>query len=252
MVLTSVDKAMKLMDILAENPKGMRIKEISEYMQISQSSVHHIISTIIPYGYIQQNSDTKKYSLGYRFLSIGHTVLENIDYASVSHPYLEELRPHIEGAIHLSVLKGNRLVYVDKTDWPEGLSLVIYVGFSTEAYAASGGKLLLSYKGIEELKSLYVNENFRAYTERTVRNFKELQAELEIIQKQGYAFDNEEHYDGVRSIAVPVLFGNQPIAALSATGSILTYSYDRMETEVLPLLRGAAKKISKELHGEKE
>lgn len=71
--------------------------------------------------------------------------------------------------------------------------------------------------------------------------------ELEKIYKQGYAIDDEEYYEGVRCVAVPIRAGRKTIAAISITGSIFTMTMERIDRELIGLIMKAAEKISSEM-----
>ena len=244
MILGSIDKAMKVFEILIENPGGLRLREISEKLDMNQSSVHHILSTMMPYGYIQQNTDTKKYALGFKFLMVASVMKDNMELRDITHKYIDELSCKVNGAVHVSVLKNNKLVYIDKSDRVEGLKLATYIGFTTEPYAAAGGKVLLSQMDEQSLDRMFANVIFKPYTEKTVRNLTELKKELQDVRQKGYALDDEEYYSGIRCISVPIKAGHKIIAALSITSSIFAYSAQEVTENIRKMAQKTADRIS--------
>ena len=247
MKINSIVRCIKIIEILSENPNGLKLTEISNKLDLHPSSVHHIINTLSPYDYITQDPDTKKYSLGFRFLEISRRILDNMDIRKVARRYLEELGKETREAIHLAVLRRNKVVYIDKIDNPGGLSLVTYVGFATDPHAAAGGKVLLAGLPDNQVKDIYLNRRMKNYGKKTITNLSSLMQEIEKIRGQGYAIDDEEYYEGVRCVAAPIRSGGEVLASVSVTGSIFTITMERIERELKSLVTSTAENISNEL-----
>jgi DNA-binding IclR family transcriptional regulator len=248
MKINSIERCLKVIDALSDHPAGLKLTEISGLLDLHPSSVHHIISTLLPHDYIIQDPDTKKYSLGFRFLEISRKILNSLDIRKVAHHHLEILRQKCQEAVHLAMLRDRKVVYIDKLDTLSGLSLATYVGFATDPHAASGGKVLLAGLKDEAVKTIYKNRSLKAYTKNTITRLPALMAELDRIRKQGYAVDNEEYYEGVRCVAAPVRSGGEVVASISVTGSIFTMTRERIEKELAATVVKAADSVSAELH----
>ena len=247
MKINSIERCLKVIDILSHHPAGLRLTEISDYLQLHPSSVHHMVSTLLPHDYITQDPDTKRYSLGFRFLEISRKILDNLDIRNVAHRHLEFLRQESQQAVHLAMLRDDKVVYIDKLDTPSGLSLATYVGFATDPHAAAGGKVLLAGLKDEAVRGIYKNKPLKDYGKNTITRLPVLMAELDKIRKRGYAVDDEEYYEGVRCVAAPVRSGGQVVAAISVTGSIFTMTQDRIEKELAARVIKAADLVSDEL-----
>ena len=247
MKINSIERCLKVIDTLSHHPAGLKLTEISDYLDLHPSSVHHMVSTLLPHDYITQDPDTKRYSLGFRFLEISRKILDNLDIRKVAHRHLEVLRQESQQAVHLAMLRDDKVVYIDKLDTPSGLSLATYVGFATDPHAAAGGKVLLAGLKDEAVRGIYKNKPLKDYGKNTITRLPALMAELDKIRKRGYAVDDEEYYEGVRCVAAPVRSGGQVVAAISVTGSIFTMTQDRIEKELAARVIKAADLVSDEL-----
>ena len=57
-------------------------------------------------------------------------------------------------------------------------------------------------------------------TENPITSMEDYWKEIQMVRKRGYAVDNEECYDGVRCVTVPVFSSGNPIfGGLSISGS---------------------------------
>ena len=247
MKLTTLDKSLQVIDLLSKNPQGLSPLEMSNIIGFPKSSIHHILSTFLPYDYVAQNAETKKYSLGFKFLSLGRVILNSFDVRKIANKYLLELHDECKEATHLAILRNGKVIYIDKIDTQGGLSLATYIGFRTEPHAGAGGKVLLSELSPKDILTIYHGRVLKQYGKNTITNIDDLFKELEKIRKQGYAIDNEEYYEGVRCVAAPIRAGEKIVASVSITGSIFTMTMERINNELKELVMKKVHKISSEM-----
>jgi IclR family KDG regulon transcriptional repressor len=247
MILSTLEKSLQLIDALSRNHEGLSLTHLSQLLGFPKSTVHHILSTFLVHDYIAQDAETKKYSLGFRFLSIGSRILDNLDIRKAAYLHLRKLHEKCNEAVHLSVLRNGKVTYIDKIQKAGGLSLDTYIGFSTDPHAAAGGKVLLSELTQEEVGRIYHDRPLRAFGKNTITQLADLLEELGKIRSQGYAIDDEEYYEGVRCVAAPVRAGGKIVAAVSITGSIFSVTMERLNRELIGLIRATAEDISAEL-----
>ena len=222
MKLTSVEKSLQVIDLLSQTPQGLSLSEISSMMGLPRSSVHHILSTFLPRDYVAQDPETKKYSLGFKFLSISSAILNNLDIRKTAFGHLRNLHQECSETVNLYLLRDGRITLIDKIQKVGGLSLDTYVGFSTEPHSAASGKVLLAGLPRSEIQRMYGARALGNYGPHTITGVDQLLAELDKVREQGYAIDNEEHYEGVRCVAAPIRAGRGVVAAVSITGSVFT------------------------------
>ena len=247
MKLTSLDKSLQVIELLSKHPGGLSLFELSSILDFPKSTVHHILYTLLPYDYVAKDPETRKYSLGFKFLEIGRRILDNIDIRSIGRRYLRELHDECKETVHLAILREAKVIYIDKIDTPAGLSLATYIGFATDPHAAAGGKVLLSELSPPEIANIYQDRPLQVYGKNTITNLDQLLEELETVRGQGYAIDDEEYYEGVRCVAAPIRAGGEIVAALSITGSIFTMTMERIHRELKELVMGKAREISSQM-----
>lgn len=247
MKLISLDKSLQIVELLSKYPSGLSLSELTTKSGFPKSTIHHILSTFLPYEYVAQEPETKKYSLGFKFLNISNLILGNIDIRKIAHKYLLQLHEECMEAVHLAILRNGKVVYIDKINKPDGLSLVTYVGFYTEPHAAAGGKILLSELSTDKIIQIYQGKSLKKYGKNTITSVDKLLNELKKIKKDGYAIDDEEYYEGVRCVAAPIRAGGQVVASVSITGSIFTITMERINNKLKKLVIETAEKISSEM-----
>lgn len=248
MKLTSIDKCFQIIDLLNRNPRSFTLSGISEKLNFNKSTAHHILKSLISNGYVKQHPERKEYSLGYKFLEVSSGILENIDVRKIANPYLRKLQEECQEAVHLTILKGGKVIYVDKVAPPGLVVLTTYIGFAIDAYAHAGGKTLLSDLPPEEIRRLYPEQPLKSHGKNTITTIEALLDELRKVKQNGYAIDDEEFHEGIRCVAAPVRAGGKAVAGLSISGSIFTMTRERINRDLIGLVMKTADKISAEMN----
>src|SRR3954464_7942484 len=89
--LASVDRALGLLDALAELPSGARVGELAQRTGINQSTVSRLLGTLMARGFVDRDDATARYRLGLRLVAYGDAVLAGLDVRTIARPQLEWL-----------------------------------------------------------------------------------------------------------------------------------------------------------------
>jgi DNA-binding IclR family transcriptional regulator len=247
MKLGTLEKTFNIIELLSKTPRGLRLSEMSAELGLPSSSIHHIVSMLRCYDYVDQDPDNKRYRLGFKFLVVSSTILNNLDIRRTAHPHLRQLHQKVNETVNLTILRNGQVTFIDKIQKVGGLSLDTYIGFSTAPHAAASGKILLSEMSPGEIEGIYRSKSLKVFGKNTVTTVSQLLKELENVRRLGYALDNEEYYEGVRCVAAPVRASSKVVAAVSVTGSIFTMTMEKINKEIIGLVKDAAERISAEL-----
>ncbi|MGD8564349.1 MAG: IclR family transcriptional regulator [Desulfarculaceae bacterium] len=247
MRIGTLEKTFRIIDILGEHPQGLRLSEMGRILGLPDSSVHHILSSLRSEFYVDQDQDTKRYYLGFKFLSISSKILQNLDIRRIAFPHLRQLHQRVNETVNLTILHNGQVTFIDKIQRLGGLSLDTYLGFRTDPHAAASGKVLLAGLSRREVEDIYQNRPLKSYGQNTITSLSKLMAELKQVKDHGYAVDDEEYYVGIRCVAAPIKSRSQTVAAVSVTGSITTMTMKRIKHEIIEQVRDTAQRISREM-----
>ena len=241
-----IDKAFKLIEIVANNKEGLRLKTIANSMSCSDSSIHHLISTLVENDIITKNPINNRYCLGVRILELGNKYLSGLPFYDIASKYLEELHEEFNESIYLLNFEGTRIVLLEEFSSSKMLKSYISIKIN-EAHATACGKILLSEFILTQLEEHIKKNGLTKFTNNTITNKDQLLKELQNVKNQGYSFDNEELEDNLICIGAPIYnFKNKLISAI-----IIALPKNRLDMQkkekIISALKNSTKIISEQL-----
>lgn len=244
---TAVERALAILEAVAQRSGGMTNSEISRRLQIPKSSTSYILRTLERHGYLHRERPSGKYRLGLKVLNLSRQALGGLDIKEVALPVLRQLAERNHLTAHLAILDHGEAVYIEKADAPGFIKMDTWVGRRLPVHATSVGKALVAYLPEAEIKALIRERGLKKLTSRTITTHAEFLRELERIRAQGYAVDDEENNLGVRCLGAPVFnrFGKVE-AAVGVSGT--TSQIDKVSLpKIAHVVIQAAQKISHQL-----
>jgi IclR family pca regulon transcriptional regulator len=135
------------------------------------------------------------------------------------------------------VLDSQDAVFVARSTHRRSLSSGLGVGTRLPAYCSATGRVLLSVQPKAHVEFLLGRMTRPAFTPHTLTGLRDIQREIHLVPKRGYAFCDEELEIGLRSIAVPVRNSRGGvIAALSLSVSAKRMTRQDVINRLLPEL----------------
>lgn len=213
-----IDRVINILMLLADG-KPRTYQEIGEAVGLSPSTTFRLLATLENYKFVQKGAGNR-YSLGLSCLELARGYYESNDLRKVALPELEALRDDVKETVHLAILSGVEVVYLEKLPGLHAIGLMgSRVGGRSPAYCTGVGKVLLAYTKPQEMRSHFLNHPLQPFTKNTITSFEALESELETIRNTGYALDRGEHEAEVRCVAAPIFdMHGRVIAALSISG----------------------------------
>jgi len=244
----SVVKAFRILDILAEQGE-IGVTELARTLNMHKATVYRFLLTMKEMGYLKKDLKTDKYSLTLKLFELGSSALGRLSILEEARPVMKKISENTAETIHLAVLEGGEVVYIEKFDSPQTLRMYSRIGRRAPAYCTGLGKALLAWAPPSVVER--VCRNLRGFTKNTITDPAALKRALAEIRKNGYSTDNEEHEDGIRCVAAPIKdLSGEVVAALSISGPSMRFDKERVE-KLKDIVIEAASEISGRLgyHG---
>lgn len=243
----AVERALAMLEAVAQEPDGLSNAEISRKLQIPKSSASYILRTLEKQAYLNRDNETGKYRVGLKILSLSRGALSGIDVREVALPIMRHLMEKTTLTCHLAILDGPDAVYIEKVEPTGFLRVDTWVGRRMKVHATSVGKALVAHIPQEKLEKIIAQAGMDKRTPKTITTMPRLLKELEKVRTQGYAVDDEENNIGARCLGAPV-FNQQGIieAAVGLSGTINQVNSQTMP-RIVEALKDAARHVSMQL-----
>lgn len=215
-LVQSVTRALRILDVLAQHPAGLGVAEIAKLTGLNVSTAHHLLHTLYTENYVGR-SDNGGYCLGYAVsrLYSAFVVTQQPDGRLVE--VLNELVSVTQETSYLAAWHNEDVVIQAIVEGSQQLRVGgLRVGYRGHTHARAAGKALLAYLDDERLNAFLNTYPLDRLTPNTICERDALLAELKRIARQGYALDQEEFTPGVACVAAPIFSaGGKAVAALS-------------------------------------
>ncbi len=206
---------------------------------MGKSSVHRALSTLLERGYVVKTADDR-YRLGLKLHEMGKLVVSGIRLHEVAHPPLERLRAECQETVHLAVLDGTDVVYLERFESAGLHRMLNRIGLRVPAHPTSSGRCLLAFGDPMQVEAV-LTAGLERRAPRTITSPKLFVDTLRQIRADGYAVSIEQSQAKVSSVGAPV-FGRDgsAIAAVSIVGPSLRFGSEHLPTQIRRARRCAA------------
>jgi DNA-binding IclR family transcriptional regulator len=246
-LVQSVSRSLRILEALGRKGKPQSLAEITATVKLPKTTVHRLLETLQYEGYVEQYPVTRQLQLSSKILEMAASFLDRFDVREVARPLLMELWQQSQESVHLGLLDGDEVLYVEKLESSHTIRMYSEIGRRAPLHCTGLGKALLANLPAEEIERIVGQKGLQRFTENTLVDRADLLQEIATIRSQGVAFDNEEHEKSVRCIAAPVYDAQGLVsAAISIAGPAFRMTPERQQ-DLKPHVVEAAQSISRRL-----
>ncbi|TCP53534.1 IclR family transcriptional regulator [Tamaricihabitans halophyticus] len=230
-----------LLGAFSAGDHALGVSELARRTGLPKSSVHRLTEQLLTHGFLERTENGLL--LGFKLFEIGQLAVRQRGLVDLARPHLADLRAASQNTVHLAVLEGTEVVYLDVLPWRDGPRLPSRIGGRFPAHATAVGKALLAYAS-SELVDAVLRPGLSRVSERTITSAAVFRKQLRRAREEGMAYEREESGAGVVCAASPILdHAGQAIAAISVSG----WSNRVRLNHVAPAVRTTALALSRAL-----
>lgn len=239
----TVQRAIQVLGQLAERPSS--IEQIASFMGTHRSTALRTLQVLEAEEMVVRDSHNV-FRLGRRVISLANAALESIDLRSVAAPFLSDLSHEVGHTIHLAMLEGDAVVYIDKREAKQTVRMYSRIGNRAPLHCTGVAKAIVAFLRPEDQERIASTIDYVVHTDNTIASPDEYFADLRATVERGYAIDHLEHEPWVNCIAAPVFEASgEVIGSVSITTTTLSCDYDTL-LSMVPQLFEASLGISRE------
>jgi DNA-binding IclR family transcriptional regulator len=234
-------RAFTLLSTFRPQDAELSLAELSRRTGIAKPTVHRLVVELDEWGIVERTP--RGVRLGMRLFELGQLAPRQRGLREAALPFLNDLYEATHETVHLGVLDGIEVVYVEKLAGRGGPPLPSRIGGRMPTYCTGVGKALLAFSPPGTLRAV-VEAGLTHRTPHTIVMPGLLEREIEAVRAHGVAFEYEESTAGIVCAACPVLGADgHALAAISISGWVTALD----PTRVAPAIRTAALALSRQL-----
>lgn len=242
-LVQSVDRAVTVLEILARDGEA-GVTELAEELGVHKSTAFRLVGALEQRDLVEQTTDRGKYELAHGIVRLAGAASAQMEITRESRAACQQLAEESGEGVNIAVMDGDEAINISQIRALRSVSAYNWVGQRTPLHATSSGKVLLAYEAPERSVDLLA-DGLERFTDHTICDVRELQAELEQVRRRGWSSTTEELEIGLNAIACPIhgAEGGAVVAALSVSGPSYRLSTD-VFAQLARMVSAAAAEIS--------
>jgi IclR family KDG regulon transcriptional repressor len=244
----SVEKALRILLSFTPDNREKSAIELSREFDIHASTMSRLLQVLASYGFLIQDLQTKKYSLGKSAFDIGNAIYQTVreKMVVIAQPYVDELRDKLAQDVGLEVLLDNSTILAYRAWGPKPFRVRFTMGDRLPVHIVAGGKAILAFSSPEFVDRI-LKEKLTALTPNTITDPEVLKERLAQYRQEGVAYELGESDIDRHFVAAPVFnFEKKPVAAV-VIGGLAHRIKGKFPLKTISALKETAAKISERL-----
>jgi len=200
--IKSLGTAFTIVDAL-QDLGGGRVTEVADRADLSKSTAHKHLNTLLDHGYVVKDGDD--YRLSFRFLDVGGHVRSQFPGANVIKPKIQELAEKTGEVAQCITEERGKAVVLYREAGRNGVPTRTRTGKILSLHQTASGKAILSQFPEERVEKIVDRHGLPRATESTITDREELFEELAAIRERGIAHSYGESTRGLYAVAAPMM-----------------------------------------------
>jgi DNA-binding IclR family transcriptional regulator len=242
----TLDLALRILEHLAAQASPTALTAIARTFSASKSTVYRHLSALARHGFVRRDVSTGRYAIGVKLMVLGEASRGNFEIVNIARDTLLKLRDTTGQAVSLCTLLDNNLVVLDLMHGRSVVEFTTRPGTRLDLHASAHGKVWLAF-GPEALLKKVLSARRLAWTSHTLIDAAAIAAEVQAVQKRGWAIAPNQAVMGVNTLAAPVLdHRGMIVGSIAIVGSTQVIAPKPVPAQVGAVLE-AAYRVSREL-----
>lgn len=230
-----------IVDAFRGDETYLSLAQLVHRTELPKSTAYRMAERLVGIGWLDRVGG--RYRLGLRLFELGGMVHQRHELREHALPFMQDLYELTHEIVHLGLLDGLEVLYIDKIAGHRHLALPTRVGGRMPLHCTALGKALLAGAPANVVDAV-IAKGLHARTPYTVVVPNVLLHELEVVRYQGYAVEREESGLGWSCVAASVCSFGQTVAAISVCGPTGRIDAARLGPAVRKAALGAGRAMS--------
>lgn len=228
----NLERGLRILELLQEHRHGLSQTELAARLGYSKTSVFRVTRTLLDFGYLLRNEETKTLRLSRKLLALGTRALAETDLMASAIDVLRSLRDEVCETVLIGTIAEDAFIVLEQVLGSHPFKFSVDRGARLPLHTSAPAKAILAFLPEGEREALLGRMSFPRFNDRTITSLAAFRREVFAVRACGFALDRGEQLGGIHCVAAPVLDRHgYPIAGVWTTGPA-----DRLPESVLPVL----------------
>ena len=192
-------RAAALLRLLGERAEGASLSQLAHRSGLARSTVQRIVAALEDEGLVMIAGPAGGFVLGPEFRRLAAQTRGET--SEIIRPIIRGLSDRLEETVDYSMVRDRAIVFLDQAIGRQPLLAVSGIGASFPLHCTSTGKAYLAQLSDDQVLAL-IGSSYERMTSRTLTSFEDLKEDLDAIRHSGFAFDEEEHHEGICAVGM--------------------------------------------------
>ncbi|MDO4690627.1 MAG: IclR family transcriptional regulator [Fusobacterium sp.] len=245
-MIKSLNKAVEILEILKNNPKGCSLLQIYTTLGIPKTTAYGILKTLIAKMYVLKDEDSL-YKLGPALIFLGKAAIAESKVQDIALPVLRALSTQIKVDSFLMIPIGYRGSVLESVDGEQSVRIIEKFGNDFFLHCGAMRKAILANKD-EKFIDEYISNVIESGRYKIEITASDLRLALKKIKEEGVAVSYGEYAKGTVGVGAPIYDYNKKVVASVGINLLESkeLTNERIE-ELKKIIRDKGKEISKSM-----
>lgn len=243
----AVGVAFAVLEQLANSDVPVGTSELARRLQHTKARVHRHLVTLRELGFVEKDTASDRYRLGWKAYRFGITVAESFDLRNLAESHLARLHVDSGQTVALAIPAGTAdVTVIEALTRSDQVAITIRPGSVIPAVSSALGRVILAFQPPDR-RAAALSAPISALTRETPRDAATVQRLLDTVRARWYEVAVNERLPGVAALAAPIFDDRgHPVAAVCVIGlqGVIT---EPPTAALLTQVQHAAARISAEL-----
>ena len=226
-----VERAFKLLDLLATSEAGYSLSELARLLGMSKGSVHGLLKTLEGGSVVEMDSE-RRYALGPRIYNLTQSYIRGSGLRRYAMPAMRRLAARTGETVFLGQVEPDGVRIIERVEEPgerSALRVSARRGARIHLLAGATGRVVLANWPPARREKYLQTQTLPGFTARSITDRDAYLAAVEETARTGIGMDREEYLTGVNAVAAAIRgLDNQLIALVWIVGFSAYFTEEAM------------------------
>lgn len=241
----SLAKGLRLLRAFDESHTELSLVELAQRTDLDKSAVQRLANTLHVEGMLDKNPVTRRFRPSHAWLELAYAYYWSDQLVGQAIPKLIDLSQALGETVNLAELSGDHIIYVSRLPCQRTYFAATVIGRRLPALSTSAGRSMIATFSAEDREEAIRTWPLKEFTARTTMDRNAIRRSINEAVDKGYAISSGQMILSEIGVACPISGpSGRALAAVQCSVSAHTWTYERVEEEIIPRLQDTANAIS--------